>query len=120
MIGTIIIIILFLWAVASILLIIDEQNKIQKCEVVIREREREIKRHEQRISILENTNKNLINLIDEIQPWGEIYKREKCRRGNWCEDCEYSQRVITDFEDCAKTEIICKFGCPCKNLEKRC
>lgn len=118
MIETITISILFLWAVASVLLIIDKQNKIQKCEVVIREREREIKRHEQRISILENTNKHLINLIDEIQPWGEIYKREKCRRGNWCEDCEYSQRVLTDFEDYAKTEIICKFGCPCENFSK--
>lgn len=120
MIETIIIIILFLWTVVSTLLIVDKQNKIQKCEVIIREHEREVKRHEQRISVLQNTKKHLQTIIDEIQPWEEMHKHGKCRRGTWCEDCEYSQRIIKDFEDYAITGIICKFGCQCKNFQKKC
>lgn len=115
---TIIIIALLIWTVMSIVLIIRAQRKVNAYYAESLSHVRETDKLNEKIDGLKTANAELRENLSQIQPFQKTFI-EKCRRGSWCERCEYGKQIRTDYTTYFKIETICSLILPCKKFSKK-
>ena len=111
--------ILAVWAIVGMIIIARQRNYIEKCQSDNFALKRQKENCERLAKRLQLVNEQLKKTIAELQPTQEQRKEAKCMRGKWCDDCEYSQQVVKNYDEFSiSTYTICKFGCQCKNFQK--
>lgn len=119
--GFIVVIIYAIWAILGMIIIVRQRKHIKKCQSDNLALERQKQNYEHSTRRLQIVNEQLNKTIEELQPGQKQRKEAKCMRGKWCDDCEYSQQIVKDYEEYSiTTRTICKFGCQCKNFQKKC
>ena len=114
-----IIIVLLIWTVISIVLIRRAQRKANTYYAESLSHVRETDKLNEKIDGLKTANAELRENLSQIQPFQKTFS-EKCRRGNWCERCEYGKQIRTDYTTYFKRETICSLLLPCEKFSKKC